>query len=174
MSLAASGHRTAGPLYGAEDLIALARELNKAPDVLVMFADDPDPRIGPKALAMLEEAERKRRVTTDAVTGHDPRTGITYIAFRHPRVRRAEVLEELRHLDYARQGKWFDSTPQLNANQMRELDNALYFDGLLAEGKIIQAEFDETVRNLAHHLSEGRQPVTEAEALALIRRIAAL
>jgi hypothetical protein len=83
------------------------------------------------------------------------------------------VLEELRHLDWARAGNWNKDLPGVfTAFELRELDAAAHFRNLLGQGKITRAEFDETVRNLAHHLSRPGKPVTEAQARSLLERLA--
>ena len=43
---------------------------------------------------------------------------------------------------------------------------------LLREGKITPDEFNETIKNLAHHLSKPGKPVTEAEARSLLEGLA--
>jgi hypothetical protein len=163
----ALGARSAGPLYGEARLQALADDINRSADAAMIFADSPNPRIRQKALEILAEAERRTGTQTNAVTGHDASRGMTVIVFRHKQVTRGEVLEEMRHLDYARSGHWNTEVPGFSAFQVRELDAAAYFRNLLREGRITQAEFDETIRNLAHHLN-----VTEPEALRILNELA--
>ena len=95
------------------------------------------------------------------------------LVFRDPaRATRAEVLEELRHLDWARAGNWNKDLPGIfTAFEVRELDAAAHFRNLLGQGKITQAEFDETIRNLAHHLSRPGKPVSEAQAQSILESL---
>ncbi len=167
--LSPSAARSAGPLYGEAELQALAAEIDKSADAVVLFADSSNPAIRQKALDLLAEAERRYRVTTNAVTGHDAKRGITVIVFRNSMVTRAEVLEELRHLHWARLGNWNKDLPGIfTAFELRELDAAAHFRNLAREGKITQGEFDETIGNLAHHLSRPGNPVSEAQARSLL------
>jgi hypothetical protein len=96
------------------------------------------------------------------------------VVFRDPAAAtRAEVLEELRHLDWARAGNWNKDLPGIfTAFELRELDAAAHFRNLLGLGKITQAEFDETITNLAHHLSKPGKPVTETQARSLLEGLA--
>jgi hypothetical protein len=107
MSLSPSGARTAGPVPGEGDLRALAADINKSKDAVVIFATDPDPAVSQKALEILAEAERRTGVSTNAVTGFHEESGTTILVFRDPaKATCAEVFEELRHLDWARAGNW--------------------------------------------------------------------
>jgi hypothetical protein len=85
------------------------------------------------------------------------------VVFRNESVTRAEVLEELRHLQQPKLGLWNVEMPGLTPFQIRELDVAAHFRNLLREGTITQAEFDETISNLALHLK-----TTVAEALRVM------
>jgi hypothetical protein len=58
------------------------------------------------------------------------------------------------------------------AFERRELDAAAHFRNLLREGKTNQAEFDETIRNLAHHLSKPGKPESEEQARSLVEGLA--
>jgi IS5 family transposase len=173
MSLSPSGSRPASPAYGETELRALADDINKSKDAAVIFATDANPVIRQKALDILAEAERRTGLPTNAVTGFHEKSGNTVLVFRDPATAtRAEVLEELRHLDWARAGNWNkDLTGVFTAFEIRELDAAAHFRNLLRQGKITQAEFDEAIRNLAHHLSRPGKPVTEAEAQSLLERL---
>jgi hypothetical protein len=174
MSLSPSGARSASPAFGEAELRALAGDINKSKDAAVIFATDANPAVRQKALDILAEAERRTGLPTNAVTGFHERTGTTVLVFRDPTTAtRAEVLEELRHLDWARAGNWNKDLPGVfTAFELRELDAAAHFRNLLGQGKIIQAEFDETIQNLAHHLSKPSKPVTEAQARSLLERLA--
>jgi hypothetical protein len=168
-----SAARSAGPLYGEAELRALAAEINRAPDAALIFADSPNTAIRQKALDILAEAERRYSVTTNAVTAHSASRGFTILVFRDARVTRAEVLEELCHLEWARRGNWDRDLPGMfTAFQLRELDAAAHFRNLLREGAITQLEFDETIRNLAHYLSAPSQRITEVQALAILEGLA--
>jgi DNA-binding transcriptional ArsR family regulator len=169
-SLAPSGARVASPAFGEAELRALARDINQSKDAAVIFATDPHAAVRQKALDILAEAERRTGLTTNAVTGFHEKSGSTVIVFRNPATAtRAEVFEELRHLDWARAGNWNKDLPGvLTAFELRELDAAAHFCNLLREGKITPDEFDETIRNLAHHLSKPGKPVTEAQARSLL------
>ena len=57
------------------------------------------------------------------------------------------------------------------AFEIRELDAAAHFRKQLEQGKITVAEFDETIRNLAHHLSTPGKLVTEAQARFIENKI---
>jgi hypothetical protein len=170
LSLAPSGARVASPAFGEAELRALARDISRSKDAAVIFATDPNTAVRQKALDILAEAERRTGLPTDAVTGFHEKSGTTVLVFRNPATAtRAEVLEELRHLDWARAGNWNKDVPGVfTAFELRELDAAAHFRNLLREGKITQDEFDETIRNLAHHLSKPGKPVTEAEARSLL------
>jgi hypothetical protein len=174
MSLSPSGARGASPAFGEAGLRALAGSINASDDAAVIFATDPNPAVRQKALDILAEAERRTGLPTNAVTGFHEKSGTTVLVFRDPAAAtRAEVLEELRHLDWARAGHWNKDLPGVfTAFELRELDAAAHFRGLLRQGKITEAEFDETVRNLAHHLSKPGQPVTEAQARSLLEGLA--
>jgi hypothetical protein len=102
------------------------------------------------------------------------KSGTTVLVFRDPATAtRAEVFEELRHLEWARAGNWNKDLPGVfTAFEVRELDAAAHFRNLLAQGKITQAEFDDTIKNLAQHLSRPGKPVTEAQALSLLEGLA--
>ncbi len=171
--LTPSAARSAGPLYGEAELRSLAAVINQSKDAAVIFADSPNPAIRQKALDILAEAERRYGVTTNAVTAHDARRGMTVLVFRNAKVTRAEVLEELRHLEWARMGNWDQDLPGIwSAFELRELDVAVYFRNLWRDGKITRAELDETIRNVAHHLGKPGNPVTEAQVQTLIERLA--
>lgn len=174
MSLSPSGARSASPVFGEAELRALAADINKSKDAAVIFATDAHPAVRQKALDILAEAERRMGLSTNAVTGFHEQSGTTVIVFRDPATAtRAEVLEELRHLDWARTGNWNKDLPGVfTAFELRELDAAAHFRNLLGQGRISQAEFDETIRNLAHHLSRPGKPVTEAQARSLLERLA--
>jgi hypothetical protein len=174
MSLSPSGARSASPAFGEAELRALAGEINKSKDAAMIFATDPNPAVRQKALDILAKAERETGLATNAVTGFHEKSGTTIIVFRDPAVAsRAEVLEELRHLDWARLGNWNEEVPGVfTAFELRELDAAAHFRNLLGQGKITQAEFDETIGNLAHHLSKPGKLVTEAQARSLLERLA--
>lgn len=174
MSLSPSGTRSASPAFGEAELRARAGDINKSNDAVVIFATDANPGVRQKALDLLAEAARRTGLPTNAVTGFHEKTGTTILVFRDPATAtRAEVLEELRHLDWARAGNWNKDLPGVfTAFELRELDAAAYFRRLLGQGKITQAEYDETVRNLAHHLSTPGKSVTEAEARSLLERLA--
>lgn len=174
MSLSPSGARSASPAFGEDELRALADDINKSKDAAVIFATDADPAVRQKALDLLAKAEQETGLPTNAVTGFHEKSGTTVLVFRDPvTATRAEVLEELRHLDWARFGNWSKDLPGVfTAFELRELDAAAHFRNLLRQGKIIQAEFDETIRNLAHHLSKPGEPVTEAQARSLLERLA--
>jgi len=174
LSFAPSGIRGASPAFGETVLRALANDLNKSNDVAVIFATDPNPTVKQKALDILTEAERRTGLPTNAVTGFHEKSATTVIVFRDPALAtRAEVLEELRHLDWARAGNWNKSVPGVfTAFELRELDAAAHFRNLLREGKITPEEFDETIRNLAHHLSRSGKSVTETEARSLLEGLA--
>jgi hypothetical protein len=174
MSLSPSGARSASPVFGEAELRAMAGDINKSEDVVVIFATDPNPAVRQKALDILAEAERRTGVSTNAVTGFHAKSGTTVLVFRDPaKASRAEVLEELRHLEWARAGNWNKDLPGVfTAFELRELDAAAHFRNLLRQGKITHAEFDETIRNLAHHLSKPGKPVTEAQARSLVEGLA--
>lgn len=174
MSLSPSGARSASPAFSEAELRALAGDINKSKDAAVIFATDANPAVRQKALDILAEAERRTGLPTNAVTGFHEKTGTTVLVFRDPATAtRAEVLEELRHLDWARAGNWHKDLPGVfTAFELRELDAAAHFRNLLGQGKITQAEFDETIRNLAHHLSKPGKPMTEAQARSLLERLA--
>lgn len=174
MSVSPSSARSASPAFGEAELRVLARDINKSKDAAVIFATDTNPAVRQKALDILAKAERETGLPTNAVTGFHEKSGITVIVFRDPgTATRAEVLEELRHLDWARAGNWNKDLPGVfTAFELRELDAAVHFRNLLGQGKITQAEFDETIRNLAHHLSEPGKTVTEAQARSLLERLA--
>jgi DNA-binding transcriptional ArsR family regulator len=123
-----------------------------------------------ESLDILAEAERRTGLSTNAVTAFHEKSGTTVLVFRDPATAtRAEVLEELRHLEWARAGNWNKDLPGVfTAFELRELDAAAHFRNLLEQGKITAAEFDETIRNLAHHLSRPGKPVTEAQARSLL------
>jgi hypothetical protein len=172
--LTPSAARSAGPLYGEAELRSLAAEINQSQDAAVIFADSPNTAIRQKALDILAEAERRYAVTTNAVTAHDAQRGVTVLVFRDAKAAtRAEVLEELRHLEWARMGNWNKDLPGIwSAFELWELDAAVYFRNLCRDGQITQAEFDETVRNVAHHLSRPGNPVTDAQVRTLLERLA--
>lgn len=145
----------APPIYGEFELRVLAQDINASRDAAVIFATDFNPAIRLKALAILAEAEKKTGLPTNAVTAFHEKSGITVLVFRDPATAtRAEVFEELRHLEWARLGNWNKDLPGvLTAFEVRELDAAAHFRLLLEQGKIMQEEFDATIRTLAHHLS---------------------
>lgn len=174
MSPPPSSARSASPVLGEAEVRALAADVNKSQDAVVIFATDPNPAVRQKALDVLAEAERRTGALTNAVTGYHEESGTTVIVFRDPaRATRAEVLEELRHLEWARAGNWGKDLPGVfTAFQLRELDAAAHFRNLLRQGRINQAEYDETIRNLAHHLSRPGKPVTEAQARSLVEGLA--
>lgn len=174
MSLSPSSVRSASPAFGEAEVRALAADINQSKDAAVIFATDANPAVRRKALDILAEAERRTGLPTNAVTGFLEKSGTTILVFRDPAtVTRAEVLEELRHLSWARAGNWNKDLPGVfTAFELRELDAAAHFRNLLGQGKITQAEFDETIRNLAHHLSRPDKPVTEAQARSLVERLA--
>jgi len=58
-----------------------------------------------------------------------------------------------------------------SAFELRELDAAAHFRNLLRQGIITQAEFDETIENLAHHLSKPGKMVTAAQARSILERL---
>ena len=175
MSLSPSGTRSASPAFGEAQLRALADDINKSTDAAVLFATDANPAVRQKALDILAEAERRIGLATHAVTGFHEKSGTTVLVFRAPAAAtRAEVLEELLHLDWARAGNWNKDMPEIfTAFEVRELDVSAHFRNLLGLGTITQAEFDETIKNLAHHLSKPGQPVTEAQARSLLERLMA-
>jgi len=170
MSLSPSGARSASPAYGEAELRALASYINKSKDALVIFANDPNPVVRQKAMDILAEAERRTGLPTNAVTGFHENSGTTVLVFRDPATAtRADVLEEQRHLDWARSGNWNKDVPGVfTAFEVRELDVAAHFRNLLNQSKITQAEFDETITNLARHLSRPGKPVTEEQAVSLL------
>ncbi len=174
MSLSPSSARSASPVFGEAELRALAGDINKSEDAAVIFATDTNPALRQKALDILAEAERRTGLSTNAVTGFHEKSGTTVLVFRDPAAAtRAEVLEELRHLEWARAGNWNKDLPGIfTAFELRELDATAHFRNLLEQGKITPAEFDETIRNLAHHLSRPGKPVTEAQARSLLERLA--
>ena len=174
LSVSPSGARSASPPFGEAELRALAADVNKSKDAAVIFATDARPAVRQKALDILAKAERETGLPTSAVTGFHEKSGTTVIVFRDPATAsRAEVLEELRHLDWARLGNWNKDLPGIfTAFELRELDAAAHFRSLLRQDKITQAEFDETISNLAHHLSKPGKPVTEAQARSLLERLA--
>jgi IS5 family transposase len=174
MSLSPSVARSASPAFGETELRALTEDINRSKDAAVIFATDANPTIRQKALDLLAEAVRRTGLPTNAVTGFHEKSRTTVIVFRDPATAtRAEVLEELRHLDWARAGHWnLDLPGVFTAFELRELDAAAHFRNLLGQGKITQAEFDETIGNLAHHLSRPGKPVTEAQARLLLERLA--
>ncbi len=174
MSLSPSGAPSAArPLFGEAQLRALAGEINKSKDAAVIFATDPNPSIRQKALDILSKAERETGRFTNAVTAFHENSAITIIVFKDPAAAtRAEVFEELRHLDWARLGNWNKEVPGVfTAFEVRELDAAAHFRNLLKEGKITESEFDDTIRNLAHHLSRPDKPITESQARSLLERL---
>ena len=174
LDLATSGTRVASPAFGEAELRALAGDINQSQDAAMIFATDPNAAVRQKALDILAEAERRTGLPTNAVTGFHEKSGTTVIVFRNPATAaRAEVLEELRHRDWARAGNWNKDLPGVfTAFELRELDAAAHFRNLLREGKITKAEFDETIVNWAHHLSKPGKPVTEAEARSLLEGLA--
>jgi len=174
MSLSPSGPRSASPAFGETDMRALAAEINRSKDAAVLFATDVNPAVRQRALDILAEAAKRTGLPTNAVTAFHEKSGTTVLVFRDPAAAtRAEVLEELRHLDWARLGNWNKDLPGVfTAFELRELDAAAHFRNLLGQGKITQAEFDETIWNLAHHLSKPGRPVTEAQARLLLERLA--
>lgn len=174
MDLTPSGARSVSPAFGEAELRALAGDINKSKDTAVIFATEANPAIRQKALDILAEAERRTGLPTNAVTGFHEQSGTIVLVFRDPAVAtRAEVLEELRHLDWARAGNWNQDLPGVfTAFELRELDVAAHFRNLLRQNIITQAELDETIRNLAHHLSRPARPVTEAQARSLLERLA--
>jgi hypothetical protein len=113
----------------------------------VIFATDQNPVVRQKALDILDEAERRSGLPTNAVTGFHEKSGTAVLVFRDPATAtRAEVFEELRHLDWARAGNWNKDLPGVfTAFQLRELDAAAHFRNLLGQGRITAAEFDETI-----------------------------
>jgi len=167
------GKHTASPVYGEAELRALAANINKSQDAAVIFGTDSNPTIRQKALAILAEAEKRTGLPTGAVTGFHQESGTTILVFRDPvSATRADVLEELHHLDWAREGNWHKDVPGIfTAFELRELDAAAHFHNLLREGGITQAEYDETIRNLAHHLSRPGKPITESRARSLLERL---
>lgn len=174
MSLSPSSARSASPAFGEAPLRALAGDINKSDDAAVIFATDANPAVRQKALDILAEAARRTDLPTNAVTGFHEKSGTTVIVFKDPATAtRAEVLEELRHLDWARAGNWNKDVPGVfTAFELRELDAAAHFRNLLRQGKITQAEFDDTITNLAYHLSRPGKPVTETQARSLLERLA--
>lgn len=174
MNLSPSGARSASPAFGEVELRVLAGDINKTKDAAVIFATDTNPAVRQKALDILAKAVRETGLPTNAVTGFHEKSGTTVIVFRDPATAtRAEVLEELRHLDWARLGNWNKDLPGVfTAFELRELDVAVHFLNLLGQGKITQGELDETIGNLAHHLSKPGRPVTEAQARSLLERLA--
>jgi hypothetical protein len=136
----------------------------------VIFANDANHKVRAWALEMLARAERLTGLPTNAATGFHAAKRMTVVVFRDPALTtRAEVLEELRHLEWARLGHWNKAVPGMfTAFQVRELDAAAYFRVLWQDGKVTKEELDDTLRNLAHHLSEPGRPVTSAEALRIV------
>lgn len=170
MSVSPSNPDRGSPAYGEARLRALD-EINKSSDAVVIFATDHNPLARQKAKDILDEAIKKTGLPTNAVTAFHEQTGKTILVFRDPSIAtRAEVFEELRHLELARAGFW-NVVPGFTAMQIRELDAAAHFRKLLAEGKINQDEFDETIRNLAHHLSGPMNTVSEKEARDILERL---
>src|SRR5947208_1801331 len=105
MSQSPANTAPASPPYGDAELRSLAAEINESRDAAVIFASDPNDTIRQKALDILAEAERRTGLPTNAVTAYHEKTGTTLLVFREPaRATRAEVLEELRHLEWARAG----------------------------------------------------------------------
>jgi hypothetical protein len=155
--------RSSGPRYGYNRLRDLEAEINAGENQRLIFANSQDLVEGELANSILNEAEKRSGLATNAVTARKPSTGEMILVFRNRNVTRAEVLEELRHLEQPRLGLWNVELPGLTPFQVRELDVVAYFRNLLREGSITQAEFDETVRNLAHHLS-----TSETEALRIV------
>ena len=120
------------PAYGEAGLRELAESINKSADAVVIFATDSRPTVSQKALRILEKAEQTPGLPTNAVTGFHAKTGITIIAFRDPvTATRMDVLEELRHMERARAGKWNqdlpESSPRLKSgNSMRPLTSSTF------------------------------------------------
>jgi hypothetical protein len=154
-------------------LRAIGAEVNRSRDAALIFATDPNPQIRQKAIGILDEAARRTGRPTNAVTAFHEESGLALLAFRNPATAtRAEVLEELRHLAYARTGQWNTAVPGVfTAFQLRELDAAAYFRNLLRGGKITEAEFAETLDNLAYHLSRPGSPVSAAQAMRIIEEL---
>jgi hypothetical protein len=138
MSPSPSGARSASPAFGEAQLRALAAAINRSQDAVVIFATDAQAAVRQKALDILAEAERRTGLPTNAVTAFHAKSGRTLLAFRDPATAtRAEVLEELRHLDWARAGNWNQDLPGVfTAFQLRELDAAAHFRNLLKQGKL--------------------------------------
>ncbi len=107
----------------------MAEEINKSKDAAVLFATDPTPAVSLKALDILAEAERRTGLHTNAATGFHEKSGTTILVFRDPATAtRAEVFEELRHLEWARAGNWNKDLPGVfTAFEVRELDAAAHF-----------------------------------------------
>jgi hypothetical protein len=168
-----SGARNANPAFGESELRALAGDINKSTDAAVIFATDANPAVRDKSLDILAEAARRTGLPTNAVTGFHEKSGTAVLVFRDPATAtRAEVLEELRHLEWARAGNWNKDLPGVfTAFELRELDAAAHFRSLLGQGKITEAEFEETIKNLAHHLSTPGKLVTEVQARSLLGRL---
>ncbi len=162
--------RSASPNFGEAELRSLADDINQSTDAAVIFATDANPTVRQKALDILAEAERRTGLPANAAAGFHEKSGTAILVFRDPATAtRAEVLEELRHLEWARAGNWNKDVPGIfTAFELRELDAAAHFRNLLGQGKITEAEFDETIRNLAHHLSLHGRLVTEAQARILL------
>ena len=171
MNSSPSGARSASPAFGEAELRSLADDINQSSDAAVIFATDADPAVRQKALDILAEAARRTGLPANAVTGFHEKSGTAVLVFRNPvATTRAEVFEELRHLEWAKAGNWNKDLPGIfTAFELRELDAAAHFRNLLGQGKITEAEFDETIRNLAHHLSAPGNLVTEAQARKLLQ-----
>jgi hypothetical protein len=86
--------------------------------------------------------------------------GLYYIVFRNRNVQGATALEEFYHLaQWRRLGpQGWNRVPEpfasrgFTAFQYRELDAAVYLRNEFRAHRLLQAEYEETVANLAYHL----------------------
>jgi hypothetical protein len=155
--LATTGARSAGPRYSYRLLqqhIDDSREGER-----IVFLNSPTEAERRRARAILARAERLSGTEVDAAAGVWD-DGLYYIAFRNRNVRRATALEEFYHLaQWQRHGpEGWNRVPEpfasrgFTAFQYRELDAAVYLRNEFRAGRLLQAEYDETIANLAHHL----------------------
>ena len=117
----------------------MAAEINKSNDTVMIFGDSPNLRERQFALEMLAEAEVRTNTTANAVTGYHENSGTTVIAFRNAQRTCAEVLEELRHLKYARTGHWnFELPGRFTANQCGSWTTPLISETCSATEKLLK------------------------------------